>query len=126
MDVLLVSLTPKFHSVLLYDQPFSRYHTVYNSPLSTMLNSPKRTHTHTHKTPKIQSFKFRNSLTTLVETLPGGGGVCMNFWEQIRCILSICRLKLSLPYGPMLTKTKKKKNGKSTKFEFSQFSKQLW
>ena len=36
--ILLMFPSSKFHSVLLYDQPFSRYHTFYNSPLTTMLN----------------------------------------------------------------------------------------
>ncbi len=39
--VLLVSPSPKFHSVLLYNQPFSRYRTFYNSSLTTMLNGQK-------------------------------------------------------------------------------------
>ncbi len=36
-------LRPKFWSILLYDQRFPRYHTFYNSPLTTMLNNQKRT-----------------------------------------------------------------------------------
>ena len=36
--ILLVSPSPKFHSVLLYGQPFSRYRTFYNCPLTTILN----------------------------------------------------------------------------------------
>ncbi len=63
--VLLVSPSPKLHSVLLYDQPFSKYRTFYNSPLSTMLNGPK-------KNKKGQKFKISNFtvLLTLSETLP--------------------------------------------------------
>ena len=40
--VLLVSPIPKFQSVLLYDQPFSRYRTFYTSPFTTMLNGQKK------------------------------------------------------------------------------------
>ena len=35
-------------------------------------------------------------------------------------------LKRLLPYGPMLTKTKKKKMGKIQKLQISQFFEQLW
>ncbi len=35
-------LRPKFWCILLYDQPFSRYGTFYNSPLATVLNGKIR------------------------------------------------------------------------------------
>ncbi len=48
-----VTLEPKFWSVLLYDQPLSRYRTFYNSQLTTMLNGQKE---QTKKWP-MQKFK---------------------------------------------------------------------
>ena len=54
-------------SVSLYDQRFPRYRTFYHSPLTTMLNIPKKK----QKMPKIQNFEhFTMLYTTLVETLP--------------------------------------------------------
>ncbi len=46
----------------------------------------------------------------------------MNFGEQIWCVLSEeIRLKLLHPCGPMLTKPKNKKNGRTPKVEISKF-----
>ena len=66
--VLLVSSSPKFHSVLLYDQPFSKYRTFYNYPLTTMLNGPKKNKKKMPKNSKISNFTVL--LTILTETLP--------------------------------------------------------
>ncbi len=41
--MLLLFPSPKFHSVLLYDQPFLWYRTFYYSLSTTMLNGPNRT-----------------------------------------------------------------------------------
>ena len=96
-------MRPKFWSVSLYDQWFPRYHTFYNSALTTMLNDQKK------KTEqKCQKFKisyFSILWTTLIETLPRRiheflgtnlvcsfrGDVVWNFYSHV---------------GPMLAKTK--------------------
>ena len=41
-DYLLEPPSPKFQSILLYDQPFLRYRTIYNSRLTTMLKGQER------------------------------------------------------------------------------------
>ena len=64
--MLLVSPSQKFHSVLLYDQPFSRCRLFYNSPLTTMLNVPKK-----NDCQKSKIWNFTILYTTLVDTLPG-------------------------------------------------------
>ena len=57
---------PWFWSVLLYDQPFSRYPTFYNSPMTTMSNGQnknkkKQKNKQTKIAPKNQNLKFHNS-----------------------------------------------------------------
>ncbi len=56
-------LRSKFWSVSLYEQWFPRYRTFYNSPLTAMLNVPKKNNKKKKKKkPKIQNSKFHNSL----------------------------------------------------------------
>ncbi len=75
--MLLMSLSPKCHFVLPYDQPFSWYRTFYNSKLTTMFNVQNK---NKKKLPKIQNMKFHNSWYNF--------GRDMNCWEQICCALS--------------------------------------
>ena len=54
-------LSPTFHSILLYDQPFSIYLTFYNSPLTTMLSAPppkKKKNRKNVKNSKFQMSQF--------------------------------------------------------------------
>ena len=96
-------LGPKFWSVSLYDQRFPRYRTFYSSPLTTMLNVPKK---NKKKMPQIPNLKFHNSLSIF-----GRGPPQEYAWflgsEPGAYFQRRCRLKFLLPYGPMLTKTKK-------------------
>ncbi len=96
-------LGSKFWSVSLYGQQFPRYGTFYHFPLTTMLNAPKRT----KKLPKIQNLKFHNSLSNFGrdprQEYAWFLGSEFDAYFQRRC-----RLKFLPPYGPMLTKTKKK------------------
>ena len=107
--MLLVSPSPKLHPVLLYDQPFSRYCTFYNSPLTTMLNSPQK-RTTTTTTTKMPNFKISNftNVTTLVQTFSRSMHDFLGVNKSNVYFQMSCHLKLVLPYGPMLTKTKKK------------------
>ncbi len=70
MYELAVSLSPKFHSVLLYDQPFSRYHKFYISPIDYHVKQPKKNKNKTAKKVKISNFAIL--LKPLVEFLPRG------------------------------------------------------
>ncbi len=56
--VLLVSPTPKFCFVLLYEQRFPWYSTFYNSPLTTMLNAPKKNKKNCKKKSKTEISQF--------------------------------------------------------------------
>ncbi len=62
------------------------------------------------KLAKIQNLNIANIYTTLVETLPRS--VHDFFLQWIFYVLSEEMLKVFLPYGPMLTKTKKIKKCK--------------
>ncbi len=95
-----------FWSVSLYDQQFPRCRTLYNCPLIPMLNVQNRTKTNCQKS-KI--WNFTNLYTTLVEILPRS-------MHEFLGVNLLCTFRgddvvwrfFFLPYGPMLTKTKKK------------------
>ena len=54
---------------------------------------------------KIKCQNFTNQ-----QVIFGRLGVCMNFWsESVVYFQGMFRLKIFLPYGPVLTKIKKKK-----------------
>ncbi len=107
-------LRPKFWSVSLYSQRFQRYRTCYHSPLTTMLYGQKK---EPKNLPKIQNLKFHYSFNKFIRDPP----------QEYTWILASksgvlfqrrCRLKFFLPYGPMLTKTKKKNHKKSKILNF--------
>ncbi len=94
INVLLVSQSPKFHSGLLYDQPFSKYCTFYNSPLTTMLNAPQTNNIRIAKNSKFQISLFLNNFgrhtpgsihefwgATLVHTFRGD--IVWNFYSHM-------------------------------------------
>ena len=88
-------LMSKVLSVSLYDRWLQRYHTFYNSPLTTMLNIKKEQ----QNLPKIQNLKLHNSLYKFGRPFLG---VCMNFWEQTCCALSDkMSFELFIPYSPL-------------------------
>ena len=82
-------LRSKFWPVSLFDQRFPRYRTFYNSPLTTMLNSPKKNKTICQKS---RVWNFTILYTTLVETVPRS----MPEFFRSKCVVLFqtrCRLK---------------------------------
>ena len=84
-------------------------HILYNSLLTPVLNVPQKQTKKKAKKPKFKISQFFIQLWKRPSL-----GVCMNFGEQICCALSD-KMSFFPPHGPMLTKTKKKKNWQKSK-----------
>ena len=108
LHVLLVSLSHKFHSVLLYDPSFQDIahfiisHWQYHVKQQNTKNQKKKK--------KCRKFKISNVtilLTALVRDSPQKYTWILGKKSDI-FLQRTCHLKLLLPDGPMLTKMKKK------------------